>query len=35
MVVREMFNLKAPKMVNKENLAELLVKALETIKKKK
>jgi len=31
MAVREMFNLKAPKKVNKENLAELLIKALKTI----
>ena len=34
MAVREMFNLKAPKKVNKEDLAELLIKALKTIKKK-
>ena len=31
MAVREMFNLKAPKKVNKENLAELLIKALKTV----
>lgn len=31
MAVREMFNLKAPKTVNKENLAKLLIKALKTI----
>jgi len=29
MAVREMFNLKAPKTVNKENLEKLLIKALE------
>ena len=34
MAVREMFNLKAPKKVNKESLAELLIKALETLKKR-
>lgn len=32
MAVREMFNLKAPKKVNKENLAELIIKALKPIK---
>jgi len=31
MAVREMFNLKAPKPVNKENLAKLLIKALKTV----
>lgn len=31
MAVREMFNLKAPKQVNKENLAKLLIKALKTV----
>jgi len=31
MAVREMFYLKAPKKVNKENLAKLLIKALKTV----
>jgi len=31
MAVREMFNLKAPKPVNKENLSKLLIKALKTV----
>ena len=31
MAVREMFNLKAPKTVNKKSLSELLIKALETV----
>ena len=31
MAVREMFNLKTPKKVNKKNLSELLIKALKTV----
>lgn len=31
MAVREMFNLKAPKKVNKKTLSELLIKALKTV----
>ena len=32
MAVREMFNLKAPKKVNKKSLAELIIKNLESLK---